>query len=56
MIVFRADANETAATGHLMRCMTIAEACREKAWNVNSGLQKTKRPNDSGRQDFLTGS
>ena len=30
MIVFRADANETVATGHLMRCMTIAEACREK--------------------------
>ena len=56
MIVFRADANETAATGHLMRCMTIAEACREKGVECEFWLAEDKRPNDSGRQDFLTGS
>ena len=42
MIVFRADANETAATGHLMRCMTIAEACREKGVECEFWLAEDK--------------
>jgi spore coat polysaccharide biosynthesis predicted glycosyltransferase SpsG len=28
MIIFRTDANETIATGHLMRCLAIAAECR----------------------------
>ena len=42
MIVFRADANETVATGHLMRCMTIAEACREKGAECEFWLAEDK--------------
>ena len=42
MIVFRADANETVATGHLMRCMTIAEACREKGVECEFWLAEDK--------------
>lgn len=42
MIVFRADANETATTGHLMRCMTIAEACREKGVECEFWLAEDK--------------
>ena len=30
MIVFRVDANEKVATGHLMRCLAIAEECRKQ--------------------------
>lgn len=30
MIVFRVDANEKIATGHLMRCLAIAEECRKQ--------------------------
>lgn len=30
MIGFRVDANETVATGHLMRCIAMAEACRKR--------------------------
>lgn len=30
MIGFRVDANETVATGHLMRCIAIAKACRRR--------------------------
>ncbi|MFR4351746.1 MAG: UDP-2,4-diacetamido-2,4,6-trideoxy-beta-L-altropyranose hydrolase [Roseburia sp.] len=30
MIGFRVDANEKIATGHLMRCIALAEACREQ--------------------------
>lgn len=37
-----ADANETAATGHLMRCMTIAEACREKGVECEFWLAEDK--------------
>ena len=29
MIVFRVDANEQVATGHLMRTLSIASACRK---------------------------
>ena len=42
MIIFRADANETVATGHLMRCMTIAEACREKGVECEFWLAEDK--------------
>lgn len=30
MLGFRVDANEKVATGHLMRCIAIAEACRKR--------------------------
>ena len=30
MIGFRVDANEEIATGHLMRCIAIAKACRKQ--------------------------
>ncbi len=30
MIIFRVDANEKIATGHLMRCLAIAEECRKQ--------------------------
>lgn len=30
MIVFRVDANQQVATGHLMRCLAIAEECRKQ--------------------------
>lgn len=33
MIVFRVDANEQVATGHLMRCLAIAEECRRQGEN-----------------------
>ena len=42
MIIFRADANETVATGHLMRCMTIADACREKGMECEFWLAEDK--------------
>ena len=42
MIIFRADANETVATGHLMRCMTIADACREKGVECEFWLAEDK--------------
>lgn len=32
-IVFRVDANEQVATGHLMRCLAIADECRKRGEN-----------------------
>lgn len=34
MIYIRADMNETIATGHIMRCMTIADAVQEAGENI----------------------
>ena len=49
MIGFRVDANEKVATGHLMRCMAIAEMCRKKGEEVFFLLaeeKETKRLRD----------
>lgn len=46
MIGFRVDANEYIATGHLMRCMAIAEACKkqgEKCLFFLAEKKETKR-------------
>ena len=57
MIVFRADANETAATGHLMRCMTIAEACREKGVECEFWLAEDKETErQAGEKSYISGS
>lgn len=42
MIVFRADANEQVALGHLMRCLTIAKACRKKGETCEFWLAEDK--------------
>lgn len=59
MIVFRADANEKVATGHLMRCMTIAEACREQGAECEFWLaedKETGRIRDAGFPYRILGS
>lgn len=42
MIGFRVDANESVATGHLMRCMAIAAACRKQGEEVVFFLAEEK--------------
>ncbi len=45
MIGFRVDANETIATGHLMRCLSIAEICRKKGEECLFLLAEAKETN-----------
>ena len=46
MIGFRVDANEKIATGHLMRCMAIAQGFQRQREEVMFFLAEEKRPND----------
>ena len=43
MIVFRVDANEQVATGHLMRTLSIASACRKCGLTCEFWLAEEKR-------------
>lgn len=52
MIGFRVDANEKIATGHLMRCMAIAEMCREKGEDVLFFLAEEKETERLQKQNF----
>lgn len=45
MIGFRVDANEHIASGHLMRCIAIAEACRQQGEEVLFLLAEKKETN-----------
>ena len=42
MIVFRVDANEQVATGHLMRTLSIASACRKRGLTCEFWLAEEK--------------
>lgn len=51
MIVFRVDANEQVATGHLMRCLAIASECRRRGADclfVLADAQETGRIRGQG--------
>lgn len=51
VIVFRVDVNEQVATGHLMRCLTIATECRNRGETclfVLADDKETKRITDRG--------
>lgn len=55
MIVFRVDANEQVATGHLMRTLSIASACRKCGLTCEFWLAEEKRRSGSQRRDFPIG-
>lgn len=52
MIGFRVDANETIATGHLMRCLSIAEICRKKGEECLFLLAEAKETDRIEARDF----
>lgn len=52
MIGFRVDANEQIATGHLMRCMAIAQMCRQKGEDCLFFLAEEKEIERLKRQGF----
>lgn len=52
MIGFRVDANETIATGHLMRCMAIAKGFRNKGEEVIFFLAEEKETKRLKEQDL----
>lgn len=52
MIVFRVDANEQVATGHLMRCLAIAEECRKQGEDCLFLLAEEKETNRITERGF----
>ncbi len=53
MVGFRVDANETIATGHLMRCIAIAEMCRKKGEDVCFFLAEDKETGRLKERGFM---
>lgn len=52
MIVFRVDANEKIATGHLMRCLAIAEECRKQGESCQFLLAEEKETDRIAERGF----
>ncbi len=52
MIVFRVDANEKVATGHLMRCLAIAEECRKRGEDCRFLLAEEKETDRIAERGF----
>lgn len=52
MIVFRVDANEQVATGHLMRTLSIASACRKRGLTCEFWLAEEKETERIAKAGF----
>ena len=52
MIVFRVDANEQVATGHLMRTLSIASACRKCGLTCEFWLAEEKETERIAKAGF----
>lgn len=52
MIVFRVDANEKIASGHLMRCLAIAEECRKQGESCQFLLAEDKETDRIAERGF----
>lgn len=52
-IYFRTDGNSDIATGHLMRCLTIARACTQAARSKDENVQITFLVSDSQSRSLL---